>query len=302
MTPRRELEEHLLDLLWSLWTELGVRGTSRNHRDVAIPPEELVLLTSYVSHLDPRLRDESLDWCVRYCSYVATARLRSLFKQASEELQVAFSRYAATVNRMVGTRWPTKGDVNPWKVKPGGKSRLSDLNRPALLHLRLRALFGTGARADVVAAFLSRRSSSLSVADVSEIGYTKRNIANVLDSLTTAGLLRVSKKRNQLRYTMAKPEPMEVLVEPLPGRFPRWLPLINLLVGLLSFFKRPDHMAPAVQGVEAVSFLREVDGELASLELDPPDLGHQPQEAWGRLARWAATNVFTLNSDLSTEN
>jgi len=295
-SARRQIEEYLLDLAWSLWTELGVAGTNRQHRQVAITPEELLLLTSALSPLDPRLRDESNDWCSRYHGYVSTARLRSLFGDAQEEQKAALSRYAATVNALATTRWPTTGDTSPWKVKLGGKSSLAELTRPALLHLRLRAVFGTGARADVIAVFLGSSATDLAVAEVADIGYTKRNIANVLDDLAAGGLLRVSKVRNQLRFRWARRDALVALVAPLPRQLPNWRPIVDLVLTLHRFVERTEPMPGVVRGVEAANLLPSINRELALLQWQPPQLGPKPEDSWDRLARWAIKVVRTVAS------
>ena len=38
------IDEYLLDLAWSLWTELGVAGVQRRHQQYLIVPEELILM------------------------------------------------------------------------------------------------------------------------------------------------------------------------------------------------------------------------------------------------------------------
>jgi hypothetical protein len=34
----KQLDEALLTLAWSLWTEIGVAGVERHHRDIAVDP------------------------------------------------------------------------------------------------------------------------------------------------------------------------------------------------------------------------------------------------------------------------
>jgi hypothetical protein len=74
------LDQLLLDLAWSLWTELGVAGVKRKHQKCLITPEELILLTVALAKVDPRLRDESLDWCSQYHRFISMSRLNSMMK------------------------------------------------------------------------------------------------------------------------------------------------------------------------------------------------------------------------------
>ena len=87
----RQIGENLQTLAWSLWTELGVRGVVRNHSDCAIDPEPLILFTSRLRNSDPRLRDESIDWCIRNLRFLSVARIRNLLKEVNQPSRDAFS-------------------------------------------------------------------------------------------------------------------------------------------------------------------------------------------------------------------
>src|SRR5262245_61784017 len=67
--------QSLIDLAWSLWAELGVSGWTRHHADWNVDVEALIILTAALEDADPRLRDESTDWCIRYARFVSSARL-----------------------------------------------------------------------------------------------------------------------------------------------------------------------------------------------------------------------------------
>ncbi len=51
------------DLAWSLWGELGVPSVVRNHTQVVVDPEPLVLAAPFIAQHDARLRDEIWRWC-----------------------------------------------------------------------------------------------------------------------------------------------------------------------------------------------------------------------------------------------
>lgn len=138
-----------------------------------------------------------------------------------------------------------------------------------------------------------RRSTEEGPAD---IGYTKRNIANVLDDLAAGGLLRASKVRNQLRYQWARREALQALVAPLPRQIPKWQPIMELILALYWFVERTEAMPAVVRGVEAATQLSSVRRPLASLRWLPPVLGQKPEKAWAKLAQWAIKVVRTLAS------
>src|SRR5579862_4860363 len=102
----KQLDQHLLNLAWSLWTEIGVAGVKRHHQNVLIMMEELVLFTSVLSELDPRLRDESLDWCFQYHRFISVSRLKSLMNDFKELIDDPFSKFAAAFNSFSNGNWP----------------------------------------------------------------------------------------------------------------------------------------------------------------------------------------------------
>src|SRR3712207_4673357 len=114
------LMEAVLDLTWSLWAEARISGRTRLHASSAIDPEPLILFTAGLGDPDPRLRDESTDWCIRYDRYISAARLRKLLRRCRPKARVAFGEYAATVNAHGRHAWP--GATEPRPYHPTGRS------------------------------------------------------------------------------------------------------------------------------------------------------------------------------------
>lgn len=149
----KQLNKNLLDLAWSLWTELGVAGVKQNHKNVLLLIEELVIFTSIIAEIDPRLRDESMDWCSQYHHFISTSRLKCLMKEFNGVTKESFSKYASSINNISKTNWPIFIDVSPLKIRLSHKSTLRPHASPALLNIRARSIFGTGARADLITFF-----------------------------------------------------------------------------------------------------------------------------------------------------
>jgi DNA-binding transcriptional ArsR family regulator len=280
-----QLQEHALDLTWSLWAELGVSGWRRRHTSHSIDPEPLILFTAMLGSLDPRLRDEATDWCIAYGRYVSAARLKNFLAAESVEVQAAFGALAATVNEHSALRWP--GATEPRPYRPTARSEIPDFHRPSLLSLRLRALFGVGARAEILRAFLASPSENLSAADLAvDVGYTKRNVAEALDALRMGGLLEVAPHRNQLRYALAQQKELEAVSGPLPNSFPRWRSIFRILQRLLDTAGRAEKLTRRVQNVEADRTLRELEKDLRLVSLRPP-ISPTAEEAWAAFKTWA---------------
>ena len=268
----RLFDEQLLDLSWSLWTELGVAGPKRRHRHCLILLEELVILTSVLARQDPRLRDESLDWCARFHRFISVSRLKSLLPDLGEDAQEAFSEYAATLNSIAKTNWPVLHRASPLQVTLSGKSRLSHLDSPALLHVRARALLGTGARADLITLFLTESKTHFSVSDTLEMGYSKRNLADILEELSISGVYEKSRLRNQSQYCLAKREFLSGLLGPVPERAPCWRCLIRVLLTCRETLIRNQHLSPTTQGVELRNAIMDLAAPLNRLRVAPPAL------------------------------
>jgi hypothetical protein len=279
------IQEQALELAWSLWAELGVSGWRRRHTSHAIDPEPLILFTALLGDTDPRLRDEATDWCITYGRYVSAARLRNFLAHQSQEGQEAFGKFAATVNAHSALRWP--GATGPRRYRSTGRSEVADFRRPSLVVLRLRTLFGVGARAEILRAFLADQSATLSAGDLApDAGYTKRNVAEVLDALRMAGLLEVIPYRNQLRYRLAQPTELAALAGDLPMAFPNWRSIFRILEWLMRTAQNAAGLRPNVQRVEAARTQHELAEDLRLVEMKPPPAG-DGQDAWKTFERWA---------------
>ena len=131
----QQLQQHTLDLTWSLWAELGVAGWTRRHTSHAIDPEPLILFTASLGDMDPRLCDEATDWCIAYGRYVSAARLRNLLAHEAPDPREAFGEFAATVNAHSALRWPGATAPRPFQLTR--RSEVADFHRPSLVALRL---------------------------------------------------------------------------------------------------------------------------------------------------------------------
>lgn len=260
-TCSRQLQKAAIALAWSLWTELGVSGWQRDHSSHAIDPERLLIFTGPLGDADPRLRDESIDWCVTYGRYVSAARLRNLLAEEPAEARDAFGRMAATVNAHSGLRWPGATQAQPFQRT--GRSAIRDFRGPSLVVLRLRALFGVGARAEVVRAFVAAPSARLSAADLAvEAGYTKRNIAEALEALRMAGLLDVHALRNRRLYGLADAAWPTTLPGRQPTLFPPWSSVFRILQRSLAGVRAAEPLTTRARGVTAADTLRDLQPDL----------------------------------------
>lgn len=266
----KQLDKNLLNLAWSLWTELGVAGVKQNHQNVLILVEELVIFTSVLTEIDPRLRDESLDWCSHFYHFISISRLKSLMKDFEELATEPFSKYASSLNNISKANWPVFIDIPPLKINLSHKSILRPLVSSSLLNIRARALFGTSARADLVTFFLVHPNTDFSIAEVAETGYSKRNLAEVLDDLHLGNLFDRSMQGNQQRYRLNKNSPLFQMLKPIPEYAPSWHLVFKVLLALRVCIHRTEKYSESTRVVELRNCLKKQEKSLQKLGLIPP--------------------------------
>lgn len=266
----KQLDRLLLDLAWSLWTEVGVAGVKKKHRDVLISLEELVVLTAVLAEADPRLRDESLDWCCHYGKLVSISRLKSIAKDMGALISAPLSKYSATLNALAGTKWPLFIKALPWKIAFNHKACLRPLGSPSLLNIRARSLFGGGSRADLVTFFLTHKQSDFAISDLAELGYSKRSLAEILEGLSASGLLEKHLLRNQFRYRLAKNAPLAAILSPIPSYAPSWLDILKILLPIRSCTKDNEKKSESTQLAKIRHLLVSMQEQLQKLKLSPP--------------------------------
>src|SRR6266568_2388776 len=161
-----------LDLVRSLWAELGVGDASRGHESHALDLEPLIIFTAFCAAADARLRHRTIDWCVANSRHISGLRLHRFTRQAEPSTQRAVERFVATI--VSRTRKASRAA----RARP---LEMPDLRRPSLIQLRLRALVGVSARAEILRLLLAdperpRTASSM----VGPAGYGRGGLAQAL--------------------------------------------------------------------------------------------------------------------------
>ena len=289
-----QFDSHLSKRLWSLWTELGVAGLERSHQSTLILPEELIFLTTAISNYDPRLRDEALDWCGRYSRYISATLLRSLLKKHKNLIGEDFSLFSTTLNQISNTNWPTSEKVDPLNIKLSKKSKIRPFSNPSMLLFRLRALFGVNARADVIAYFLADQNSDYSAAEISEIGYTKRHLTEVLQDLHAAEILEMRLTGNQMRFSWKARKKITSLLSPLPKEIPLWYTVLNVLLPIRCTIKKVEGKSIETKVVELRNTLLKLDTELKRLKLSPPSFEQDLTLYWNKVSKWIINFIKTI--------
>lgn len=288
--PAATFAAQSLALASGAWTELGVSGWTASHGDWAIDPEPLILFTAWLGDADPRLRDEVTDWCVRNWRHVSRARLKNLLRQQPESVHDAFGEFAATVGAHAGVDWPSA--TQPRRYTVTGRSTISPLDRPSMAWIRLRAMFGLSARAEILRCFLSVTGTSMSVARLAlATGYLKRTVADECDTLERAGVLSVRTRGNRFSYSLARRADLEAFVGELPGVRPDWTALLNVARELVTLEDRAGDLTQTTLPVHVRSTLRRIEDELAELGIEAPSDNVRGADLWPTVKQLGIENL-----------
>jgi hypothetical protein len=261
------LVDYQLALAWGAWVELGVSGWQKTHADWAIDPEPLILATACLGDRDPRLRDEALDWCIHNWRYVSRVRLKNLLRTESDEVREAWGPFAATVSYHAGVvQWP--GATEAFRYKTTGRSSFESMEQPSRAWVRLRGMFGLGARTEILRFFLSgqRRASVAVIAE--SVGYAKRNVAEECDALAKAGVLLRQHVANRFYYTLARRDALQDFVGDIASVRPDWFSLLAVTNALVALEELSQELSHAALMVEAHRVVRMIAHDLDRLGID----------------------------------
>ncbi len=283
MTSKSPFLELAIDLCWRQWTALGVAGDASQKGHAIVDPEALVLFTGALGSIDPRLRDESIDWCARYGSKVASAsRMKHLLAHHKD---ANAGRFIATVNKVAKTRWPL-AEGKPWTVELSGKSRLPSCEKQAsLARIQFRSLFGCNARAEVFLALAMHRdiqNGFVSASSLRTVGYSRRNIAFVLEDLERASLLERRLGGNQAHYRLKKGGALRKLAPSISTAvLVPWHLVFRVLITAVRFERAQSDTAPLIRSIEAQRLVSNLAPVLGDIGLLAPQPVRGQEEAFG---------------------
>jgi hypothetical protein len=285
LEDRDALLDAALDLAWSLWGQVGVSTWRRSHKTWSVEVEPLMVFTSFLAEHDPRLLRESIDWCAAHDTFLSVSQFRRVATAESWPAREPVERYGATLSRHSRRRWPAGDDAQPYDIELSGKSRLPDLRGPAATQLRLRALMGVSARAEILRVLLIDPWREWSVAEIAErVAYTRRQINTDLEMLALSGLTRRTQRTGSFVYAIEAVDEAVRLFGPAPEVTPRWTPLFASLATLLEMTRpAPSLTRPAM---EVSRRLRELEPVLERARVRPPR-PHSEETYIEDVSRWA---------------
>lgn len=311
-----QLLSALLDWLWRSWISLGVSGQGAAARpDRVIDPEALVLASSQWARHDARLFDEMLDWLCQHGQFIHLQRLRTLQRAGLGDMRVLSAVAAVLAEHAPQAKWrslktlphskppleplfvgqPTEsafwGAAEPLFLQQGfqrGRLELRQLSRPpdsrraANLWLKLRALFGTSARADIWLYLLTRGPGT--AAEIARFsGYTPRAILLPLREMALSGHLheppRSARARPQRgvaapartrgpswKYALRPDEWSFLRTWPEPAGYPRLEPVAPLLQLCQIALQQAGSTPPGSQALQELQLREAIAAPLTELQ------------------------------------
>lgn len=265
----KDYNESLLDLAWSLWTELGVSGWVRNHAHWVLDPEELLVFTAFLGDLDARLREECIDWCIRSGDVLSVDRLKNLLKASDDGVKASFGEIASIVRKHKGPKLP---HPRPTKrnLEPSRKSERPALRRPALLVLRFRKIFGVGVKAELMSRFVLSPHRLYTINEFVEegIGFARVTVSQALDDLVEAHAVELDRSQRDGHFQLgARRSLLEALDLGLGWR-PRWDKLFELLRLGKRLFTPSSGKDSKVEALDAAELQRDIAACASALGLD----------------------------------
>jgi hypothetical protein len=252
----------------------------------AADPEALILFTIEVARRDPRLFDEVLDWMGLNGRLLSLQRLRNLvarfpidrklvdavvawvgesspsFRQPSAERHATgrkpkgASLFNQDVLSFVGEPDPVFarfGYLRPL-ARRSEKSAEPDVHTALNLAFRLRLFFGPGSRSEIMRIVLTFSQGPLDAARIAdEVGFTKRNVNEVLTALVDSGALTARWSMNERLFQASRNQwgillALDVSERPFPD-FVSWVHVLPPLVEVLHWLEeeagseRSEYMA-----------------------------------------------------------
>ena len=261
---RTRLTEYLVHFLWRQWAQLGLASAAVERRDGwVIDPEALWLLSGTFARHDARLFDEILDWLAKHSAFINVPRMRSLARRLnfrSVDAVGAMADVVAHTNSrlhwrfslpgsnhpaeslfldMAGTSQPDFGEPDPVFLRFGfkrGRVDLRGLSRrfnavmPECALLRLRALFGTSARAEIALYLLTHEMAHPSLV-ARETGFSQKNIQDTLVDMCASGIVHAAHLEGRQKMYFMKKEHRGPFLHQIESA-PRWVAWPALFRGL----------------------------------------------------------------------
>ena len=292
-----QFQEHIFDFLWQQWTVLGVAGVTKSKDNRIIDIEALLLFSLSTCRYEPRLFDEIIDWLFHNGQFINVQRLQQIQKKfdfhcgpqlsAIAELLSKQSRYKLKWSGLAakyyqepaeplffakdGVALPCPQDkyanlefinhgLRRGQINLRGYSQSFDLHSPACLLLRLRALLGINARAEILCLLSSVKEIHPTEA-ARQTAYYQKTIQTTLVEMARSGAVLTRTSRKEKFYRL-KPGMLDSLLKQ-NGKSARWINWPSLLKAVETIWLRTGELT--IQTLDALLLTSELNKLMQSI-------------------------------------
>ena len=203
------------DAVWRQWALFGapITGTNAAPRSV-IDPEALLLLSASVRSSERRLDDVLGWWATAGSTLLSVQRTTTLLRRFPPSARAGVAAFAGAAVEAGDGRWRTLARAADevslaTRGKRGREPRLTP--HPALM-LRLRAGFGVGVKADLLAILLAMGGSDATVRNLAQASaYTPAAVRRAAQEMEAAAFIRGTHDRPVTYYV--EPERWTALLD-----------------------------------------------------------------------------------------
>ena len=203
------LREATLDVLWRQWRAIGGAAAGAP-ATTQVDPEVLCVTSLVLEQREPRLWTAMTDWLRLGAALVSVQRLKNLAVQLPAGRKLLERLAAVVVPEANGARFKTLlARSGKARAQRGGRVRSAPpkqrsagpaLQAPAALLLRLRAAFGVGVKADLLAFLLGQRIRASVATTAAALAYSIPTAFRALQDLREAGFVRCTDQPSGAEY------------------------------------------------------------------------------------------------------
>ena len=250
---KNSLQEQMLRILWSGWSQLGVSGYASEDWNTVIDVEALILTTCFWGRYDQRLFDEMISWLFANERFVNIQRLQSMIKKESfQEYRLMGPVCRKLARKKLTPKWrgienklqklasesntglflmpdsdplPIIGKTDDDFAAFGflrlpfidrGLASSFQAGRPATLQLQLRAFFGVCSRAEIMLALIMNNRASISQIATTSF-YSWKSIQDALFEMALSGLVTHPLAKKERRYSLVEGNWANLFLNRPPG-------------------------------------------------------------------------------------
>ena len=197
------LFEATIDVLWRQWRTVGAAATGRP-ATTQVDPEALCLASLFFQDHEPRLWIAMTDWLRFGAPLLSVQRFKNVAKQFPDMTEGVKALALVAWQEGKDARWKAVAAASrrSSKTRPSVKQRSAGpaLNAPPALLLRLRAAFGVGVKADLLAFLLGQPFRVTVSSATASLGYTVPAVFRALQDLRAAAIAEAAEFPSAAEY------------------------------------------------------------------------------------------------------